>query len=41
MSAIERAPWRTLAAKVEKSCTAPINTTPKLIHIKHGSHPNA
>ncbi len=41
ISATEVAPWRTEAAKEAKSCTAPMRTTPKPIHRRHGSHPNA
>ena len=41
ISAIERPPWRTDAASAEKSCTAPMKTTPKAIHATHGPQPNA
>src|SRR4030095_11811008 len=37
ISAIDTAPWRTEAVRLEKSCTAPISTTPRAIHSRHGS----
>ncbi len=39
-SAIERASCRTEATSAEKSCTAPMKTTPNVIHRTHGSQPN-
>ena len=39
ISAIELAPWRTEAVRLEKSWTAPISTTPSAIHSRHGSQP--
>ncbi len=39
ISATERAPWRTEAVRLLKSCTAPISTTPRPIHSRHGTHP--
>jgi len=41
ISAIDCPPWRTEAASVEKSCTAPMKTTPKAIQARHGPQPNA
>jgi hypothetical protein len=41
ISAIELPPWRKDATKLEKSCTAPMNTTPSPIHTKHGNQPKA
>ena len=40
-SAMEQAPCRTLAARLKKSWTAPIKTTPRAIQSKQGSQPNA
>ena len=39
ISATERASWRTEAVSAEKSCTAPISTTPRPIQSRHGSQP--
>jgi hypothetical protein len=39
-SAIDRPSWRTLATSVEKSWTAPMKTTPTVIHRIEGSQPN-
>jgi hypothetical protein len=41
ISAIEVAPCRTEAVRLEKSCTAPISTTPRPIHSRQGSQPKA
>ena len=41
MSAIERPPCRTLAARAMKSCTAPMSTTPNPIQSRHGNHPHS
>ena len=40
ISAIEQPSWRRLATRLEKSCIAPMNTTPKPIHRRQGSQPN-
>ena len=39
ISAMERPPWRTEATSAEKSCTAPISTTPRPIQRSAGNHP--
>jgi hypothetical protein len=41
ISATDVAPWRTEATRLEKSWTAPMSTTPRAIHTRHGSQPNA
>ncbi len=41
ISAIELAPCRTEAVRLEKSWTAPISTTPRPIHSRQGSQPKA
>jgi hypothetical protein len=41
ISATERAPWRTDATSVEKSCTAPMKMAPRRIQSSPGSHPNS
>jgi len=40
ISASDRPPWRTLAASITKSCTAPAMTTPQTSHRKPGANPN-
>ena len=40
ISAIDRAPWRTEATRLEKSWTAPMNTTPTVTQRMQGSQPN-
>ncbi len=40
-SAIERASCRTEATSVDTSWTAPMNTTPRVIHRMAGPQPNA
>jgi hypothetical protein len=37
---MDPAPWRIEATRVEKSCTAPMNTTPTVIHSSAGNQPN-
>ena len=41
ISAMERAPWRTLATSAEKSWTAPMKTTPSAIQRRQGSQPKS
>ena len=40
ISAIDRPWWRTEATSAEKSCTAPMKTTPRPIQSRQGSQPN-